>query len=187
MQKEIIGRKKLLMERDSTREYVFVISGQWVSQSRCLKNDKIQQMNGVPIMKSRITGLVVCALILSLSPTISLADYYGYRGGPRVHHQGPGPSYYGQRGYYHGGYRHPAPYYRHYPPPSAYYRHHRYYNDDWVAPVAILGAAVLGAAVISSSYNSPPPPPQRMCQDAYNHVDQYGQYLYTEYVDRPCR
>lgn len=132
-------------------------------------------------MKTRIFCLVVCALILSLSPTISLADRYGYGRYPRVHHQGPGPSYYGHRGYNSHQYRH-APY----PPPYSYRPHH-YSNNDWVAPVAVLGTA-LGVMALSQSYQSynPPPPPQRMCQDTYNHVDQYGRFLYTEYVDRPC-
>jgi hypothetical protein len=53
-------------------------------------------------------------------------------------------------------------------------------------PLAIVGAA-LGVMALTQPYYPPPPPPQRMCRETYNHYDQYGRYLYSEYVDRPCK
>jgi len=115
------------------------------------------------------------ALILLLCPlwsTISLADRHGrqpyYRDRPYEHYR-PAPY-----PYHRGGHQ------RYYP----YHSHH--HNDDWIVPLAIVGTA-LGVMAVSQAYNPPPPPPPRMCRDTYKHFDQYGRYLYSEYVERPCR
>lgn len=110
-------------------------------------------------------------LIMLLWPTFIFAGYHDYppRYGnepPRYYRQSPpypGP---GRPGYYSHGYSH--------------------HNDGWIVPLAILGTA-LGIMALSQQYPPPPPPPpQRMCRDTYNHYDQYGRYLYSEYIDRPC-
>lgn len=116
----------------------------------------------------KITSLI---LVMVLWPTFSFAERYEpsprYRNDPPRHYRQPPPYSRGDR---HG-------YYSHTP-----YRHH---DDDWIVPLAIFGAA-LGIMALSQQQYAPPPPPQRMCRDTYNYVDQYGRYLYSEYVDRPC-
>lgn len=118
-------------------------------------------------MKKRI----VFALILLLCPTIGLTGHYDQ------------PTRYGNRSY--------GPH--SYPPPSSGVRHRGYYpqdssyhhHNDWIVPLAIFGAA-LGVMALSQPYVAPPAPPQRICRDTYNYYDEYGRYLYSEYVDRPC-
>ncbi len=92
-----------------------------------------------------------------------------------------------ERGYYHG------------PPPPAYgyggkphyprYDHgsHHDYRDAWI-PLAIVGG-VLGLIALSQmdSVYTRPAPPRRICRDTYNYYDANGQFLYSRYVDRPCR
>ncbi len=104
---------------------------------------------------------VAAVVVLLLCPTIGLADrYHGYR---------PDASY----GYDHRRYDHR---------PSSRHSH----NDDWLVPLAIVGG-ILGVAALSQMDTpSAPPPPEPLCRDAYNHYDEYGNYLYTRYVDRPC-
>jgi hypothetical protein len=110
-------------------------------------------------------------LILLLWPTISLADRQGY------------PPHYGNGPY--GQYRQTPSYPYHRGGGQRYYPYQSYrHNDDWIIPLAIFGTA-LGIMALSQPYNPPPPPP-RLCRDTYNYVDQYGRYLYSEYVDRPC-
>ncbi|KAF0188667.1 MAG: hypothetical protein FD168_1467 [Desulfobulbaceae bacterium] len=114
---------------------------------------------------------IAIALILLFCPTIVLAQRYG------------APSSYGRGS--HGYYR-PAPaYYGGY----SHYGSSHHHNDDWIVPVAIFGT-VLGLAALSRPYAyAPPPPPlppRRICRDTYNHYDEYGRYLYSTYVDRPC-
>ncbi len=114
--------------------------------------------------------IISLTLITLLWPTFSFAGRHEY---PLRYGNEPS-GYYRQspqylRDGYHGYYSH-APY------------HH---NNDWILPLAIFGTA-LGVMALSQPYPPPPPPPQRMCRDTYNHVDQYGRYLYSEYVDRPC-
>lgn len=83
------------------------------------------------------------------------------------------------------------------PPPHAYdgprYRpHHDYssshsdHRDAWV-PLALLGG-VLGIIALSQMEpaENTPAPPRRICRDTYNYYDEYGNYLYSRYVDRPC-
>ncbi len=116
--------------------------------------------------------IISLALIMILWPTFSFAGRYEssrYWNEPSRHYRQPPPY---SRENRHG-------YYSHTP-----YRH----NDDWIVPLAIFGT-VLGIMALSQQqygYAPPPPPPQRMCRDTYNYVDQYGRYLYSEYVDRPC-
>ena len=103
---------------------------------------------------------VAVALFLLLCPSISLADRYrdGYRSQPY---------YYGHRD-------------------SNYSRHHSGHGDDWIVPLAIVGG-VLGVVALSQMNEpAPPPPPAPLCRDTYNHYDEYGNYLYSRYVDRPC-
>jgi hypothetical protein len=122
---------------------------------------------GSTLMKKKIAF----ALILLLCPTIVLAQRYGH------------PSPYGPRTQ---GYYRPAPHYSGGYPRQGSYHHH---NDDWIVPVAIFGT-VLGLAALSRpyAYDPPPPPlpPRRICRDTYNHYDEYGRYIYSTYVDRPC-
>lgn len=104
--------------------------------------------------------MIAMVLLLLLMPAISFGDYHGYR-------QGPPPSSYGPRVDYSSG--------------------HRHHDDGWIVPLAIVGG-VLGVMALSqmATQPPPPPPPQRICRDTYNYYDQYGQYLYSRYVDRPC-
>ena len=106
--------------------------------------------------------LIAVVLFLLLCPAISLGDRYGYGYRP-----GPPHSYYG-------------------PGPSHSYGHH-HHGDDWIIPLALVGG-VLGVVALSqmSTQPPPPPPPQRICRDTYNYTDEYGRYLYSRYVDRPC-
>ena len=87
-------------------------------------------------------------------------------------------AYRGYSGYHHhkGGYSHHAPY--------RYHSSHR--NNGWIVPLAIFGG-VLGLAALSQM-NTPAfsPPQQRICRDTYDFYDEYGNYLYSSYVDRPC-
>ena len=101
---------------------------------------------------------VAVALFLLLCPSISLADRYrdGYRSRPYS---------YDNRD-------------------SNYSRHHSGHGDDWIVPLAIVGG-VLGVVALSQM-SAAPPPPQPLCRDTYNHYDEYGNYLYSRYVDRPC-
>jgi len=105
------------------------------------------------------TMIAIVLLLLSV-PAISFGDYHGYR-------QGPPPSSYGPRGNYSSG--------------------HRHHDDGWIVPLAIVGG-VLGVMALSQMATQPPlhSPPQRICRDTYNYYDEYGQYLYSRYVDRPC-
>lgn len=102
---------------------------------------------------------VAVALFLLLCPSISLADRYrdGYRSGSYDH-----------RNYNHS-------------------RHHSNHGDDWIVPLAIVGG-VLGVVALSQMSAAPPapPPPAPLCRDTYNHYDEYGNYIYSRYVDRPC-
>lgn len=137
------------------------------------------QCKGSMVMKKWIAF----TLILLLCPTISFAGPHRPSprsgNGPYGHHYPPPRHWDGPSG-------------RYYPPPyrggggPGYYPYNSYHHhdSDWIAPLAIFGAA-LGIMALSQSY-APPPPPQRICRDAYHHYDQYGRYLYTEYVDRPC-
>jgi len=116
---------------------------------------------------------IAFALILLLCPTIGLAGGHGYSS-----------RYYSSS---HGHYRSAPPY------PgvgrSGHYYHgsHHHHNDDWILPVAIFGTALGIMALSSRPYPPPQPlPPRRICRDTYNHYDQYGRYLYSTYVDRPC-
>jgi len=103
--------------------------------------------------------MIAVVLFLLLCPAIGLGERRGgYYQGPPPSHHGPSP------GYYHG------------------YNHH---DDGWIVPLAIVGG-VLGVMALSQMSTPPPPPPQRICRDSYNYYDEYGQYLYTRYVDRPC-
>ena len=91
------------------------------------------------------------------------------------------------RGYYYGpprpsyGYGGPG----HYPYSNYGPRHD--HRDVWI-PLAIVGG-VLGVIALSQmdSVYSRPVPPQRICRDTYNYYDQNGQFMYSRYVDRPCR
>jgi len=104
--------------------------------------------------------MIAIVLLLLSVPAISFGDYHGYR-------QGPPPSTYGPRVDYSSG--------------------HRHHDDGWIVPLAIVGG-VLGVMALSQMATQPPlpPPPQRICRDTYNYYDEYGQYLYSRYVDRPC-
>ncbi|MCX5870801.1 MAG: hypothetical protein NTY00_09260 [Deltaproteobacteria bacterium] len=117
--------------------------------------------------------IISVALIMLLWPAFSFADRYEsssrYWSGPSGHYRQPPPYARGNRGYYSHGYNGDS--------------HH---NDDWILPLAIFGTALGVMALSQQQYAPPPPPPQRMCRDTYNYVDQYGRYLYSEYVDRPC-
>jgi len=118
---------------------------------------------------------LVLALILLLCPAIGLAGGYCYQ--PRY---SCGP---------HGYYR-PAPPYPGMGRPGypSHGPHHHHHDDDWIVPVAIFGT-ILGLAALSRPYAyapPPPSPPRRICRDTYNHYDNYGRYLYSTYVDRPC-
>lgn len=64
---------------------------------------------------------------------------------------------------------------------------HHGHSDDWIVPLAIVGG-ILGVAALSQMDTpaSAPPPPVPLCRDTYNHYDEYGNYLYSRYVDRPC-
>ena len=107
--------------------------------------------------------LVVLLLIVFL-PTLGFAG--------RGHGYGPPPPSYG----YDGPYRHP------------HGGHHRYdHRDAWV-PLAIVGG-ILGIVALSQmdSVYTQPAPPQRICRDTYNYYDEYGNFMYSRYVDRPCR
>lgn len=105
-------------------------------------------------------NMIAIVLFLLLVPTISFGEYRGYR-------QGQFHSYYGPR-----------------PDHSSGHWHH---NDGWIVPLAIVGG-VLGIMALSqmSTQPAPPPPPQRICRDTYNYYDEYGRYIYSRYVDRPC-
>jgi len=105
---------------------------------------------------------VAAVLVVLLCPSITLADrHHGYR---------PDGSY----GYDNRRYDHRSS------------RHHGH-SDDWIVPLAIVGG-ILGVVALSQM-NTPasaPPPPEPLCRDTYNHYDEYGNYLYSRYVDRPC-
>jgi hypothetical protein len=47
---------------------------------------------------------------------------------------------------------------------------------------------VLGIIALSQMEpaENTPAPPRRICRDTYNYYDEYGNYLYSRYVDRPC-
>lgn len=133
------------------------------------KTSVLDKNPGSTLMKKKIA----IALILLFCPTIVLANRYG-------HHS---PYGHGPQGYYR-----PAPHYSggYYPRHGSRHHHH---NDGWIVPVAIFGT-VLGLAALSRpyAYDPPPPPlpPRRICRDTYNHYDEYGRYIYSTYVDRPC-
>ena len=102
--------------------------------------------------------LIAIVLFLLFVPTISFGEYHGYR-------QGPPPSNYGPR-----------------PDHSFGHGHH---DDGWIVPLAIVGG-VLGVMALSQMVQPAPSPPQRICRDTYNYHDEYGRYLYSRYIDRPC-
>ncbi|MDD2464907.1 MAG: hypothetical protein PHI97_13000 [Desulfobulbus sp.] len=109
--------------------------------------------------------IFVVILLVLLFPAAGFARQgYGY--GP------PPPSY----GY--DGPRHAPHYDRH--------SSHHDNRDAWI-PLAIVGG-VLGIVALSQmeSVYTQPAPPQRVCRDTYNYYDQYGNYSYSRYVDRPC-
>jgi hypothetical protein len=84
------------------------------------------------------------------------------------------------------GYPHHAYGGPHYPPPHRYHSSHHDHRDAWI-PLAVIGG-VLGIIALSQmepAYNRPAPP-RRICRDTYNYYDEYGNYLYSRYVDRPC-
>lgn len=101
---------------------------------------------------------------------------------------------------HHGGYYGYAPaprsYYRppvHYRPshyhPYRPHRSHRSHRDNWIVPLAIAGGVIGIVALSQLTWPSAPPlmqPQVRLCRDTYNHYDEFGNYLYTRYVDRPC-
>jgi hypothetical protein len=122
-------------------------------------------------MKKRIA----VAIIVLLFPAISLAGHGYYDRHSDYYYRQPPPRYWDGPPRHH--------YYRDYPRRGYAPRHHR--NNDWIVPAAIIGTA-LGVAAISSQTHYPPPPPQRICQDTYNHFDEYGRFLYSERVNRPC-
>jgi len=70
---------------------------------------------------------------------------------------------------------------------SRYSHGHGHHDDGWIVPLAIVGG-VLGVAALSqmAAQPLPPPPPQRICRATYNYTDEYGRFLYSRYVDRPC-
>lgn len=112
-------------------------------------------------------GIVVVLILVLALPVSGFAGRGGYGYGP----PSPPPGYDG-------------------PPPSS--RHDRHFSrhdhgDAWV-PLAIFGG-ILGLVALSQMEPafSPPRPPQRICRDTYNYYDEYGNYLYSRYVDRPCR
>lgn len=110
-------------------------------------------------------------LLLLFFPTLGLADR-GY---------GPSPVPYPRGGPSPHGYDVPI---RGYPSGE---RHHHHHDNDWIVPLAIFGG-VLGIAALSQMQpaSPPPAPPRRLCRDTYNYYDEYGNYLYSRYIDRPC-
>ena len=106
---------------------------------------------------------IAALLVLLLCPALSFAQRYDdYRHGPPPSYDGPR-----SRDYHHAPGRHD-------------------HGDDWIVPLAIVGG-VLGVMALSQmSAPAPPPPPQRICRDTYNYYDEFGNYLYSRYVDRPC-
>ena len=111
---------------------------------------------------------IATLLVLLLCPALSFAQRYDdYRHGPPPSYDGPrSRDYHSQDRHDHGG--------------------HRDHGDDWIVPLAIVGG-VLGVMALSQmSSPAPPPPPQRICRDTYNYYDEFGNYLYSRYVDRPC-
>ena len=104
-----------------------------------------------------ILAVVLCLFIF---PAISLGEYNGYRHGPYYSH-----SHYGSRPDYYSGHHH---------------------DDEWVVPLVIVGGLVGAMALSQMATQPPPPPPQRICRDTYDYYDEYGGYLYSRYVDRPC-
>jgi len=117
--------------------------------------------------------MIAFVLFLLLVPATGFGEYHGYS-------RGYSGSPYGPRTYNSSGYGHGYN--------NGSYGHGHGHNDDgWIVPLAIVGG-VLGVVALSqmSAQPQPPPPPQRICRDAYNYTDEYGRYLYTRYVDRPC-
>lgn len=110
--------------------------------------------------------VVVLLLVLALPVSGFAGRGYGY-----------GPSY--PPPYEYDGSRHSSGHDHH-------FSHHDH-RDAWV-PLAIFGG-ILGIIALSQMEPafSPPMPPQRICRDTYNYYDEYGHYLYSRYVDRPCR
>ncbi len=103
--------------------------------------------------------LIAVVLFVLLCPTIGLGERRGYHSRPPQHSYAPRLDYHG--------------------------RHHS--DDGWIIPLAIFGG-ILGVMALSQMAAPPPPaPPQRICRDTYNYYDEYGRYLYSRYVDRPCR
>jgi hypothetical protein len=101
-------------------------------------------------------------LLLVFCPTMGLAER-GYR-----HPPGPLPYADGSRS-------------------SPYPRYHHHHDDEWIVPLAIFGGflGLLALSQMQPAYVSPAPP-RRICRDTYNYYDQYGNYMYSRYVDRPC-
>jgi hypothetical protein len=105
---------------------------------------------------------VALLLVLILCPTIVYADRsHGHRPGPPPPYGGP-----------HSG-------------PYPYHSGHGHHDDEWIVPLAIVGS-LFGIMALSRMTTPPPPPPRRICRDTYNYYDEYGNYLYSRYVDRPC-
>jgi len=109
---------------------------------------------------------IIAVLLLSL-----FMPQLGWAG--RGYYRAPPPPSYGDG----GGYRYPHSYH-------GYSHDHR---DVWI-PLAIVGG-VLGIMALSQmdSVYTRPVAPRRICRDTYNYYDQNGQFMYSRYVDRPCR
>jgi hypothetical protein len=102
--------------------------------------------------------IAVCVLVL-FCPTAGLAG--------RGHRETP-PAYYDGSRFHH-------------PPLSR--RHH--HDDGWIVPLAVFGG-VLGILALSQMTGASQPSARPICRDTYHHYDEYGNYLYSRYVDRPC-
>ena len=116
--------------------------------------------------------IIAFVLFTLLVPATGFGQSHGYR-------QGYSPAPYGSRPYGYSGSGHGYGYNHGYG-----YSHH---DNDWIVPLAVVGG-VLGVLALTqmSAPPPPPPPPQRICRDTYNYTDEYGRYLYSRYVDRPC-
>ncbi len=112
---------------------------------------------------------ILVVLLVLLCPVVGRADR-GYGPGPPTSGGPPPHGYNGPRSSPHHDHDH-------------HYDHH-HHNDDWIVPLAIIGG-VLGIAALTQM-ESTPVPPRRLCRDTYNYYDEYGNYVYSRSVDRPC-
>ena len=72
-----------------------------------------------------------------------------------------------------------------------YHRPHQYrsHRDNWVVSLDLAGGVIGIVALSQLTWPSTPPPPQhqaRLCRDTYNYYDEFGNYLSTRFIDRPC-